>query len=58
VQIFGKSDPNVRRATAIVNGEILTGTDIDQRLALIVNANGGKVSAEEQERLRLQCCAT
>jgi peptidyl-prolyl cis-trans isomerase SurA len=54
VQIFGKSDPNVRRATAIVNGEILTGTDIDQRLALIVNANGGKVSAEEQERLRLQ----
>jgi peptidyl-prolyl cis-trans isomerase SurA len=53
VQIFGKSDPNVRRATAIVNGEILTGTDIDQRLALIVNANGGKVSAEEQERLRL-----
>jgi len=54
VQIFGKSDPNVRRATAIVNGEILTGTDIDQRLALIVSANGGKVSAEEQERLRLQ----
>jgi peptidyl-prolyl cis-trans isomerase SurA len=54
VQIFGKSDPNVRRATAIVNGEILTGTDIDQRLALIINANGGKVSAEEQERLRLQ----
>lgn len=54
VQIFGKSDPNMRRATAIVNGEILTGTDIDQRLALIINANGGKVSAEEQERLRLQ----
>jgi len=54
VQIFGKSDPNVRRATAIINGEILTGTDIDQRLALIVSANGGKVSAEEQERLRLQ----
>jgi len=54
VQIFGKSDPNMRRATAIINGEILTGTDIDQRLALIVSANGGKVSAEEQERLRLQ----
>lgn len=53
-QFFGKMDPNHRRATAIVNGEIITGTDIDQRLALIVNANGGKVSAEEQERLRAQ----
>jgi peptidyl-prolyl cis-trans isomerase SurA len=52
--IFGKSDPNLRRATAIVNGEIVTGTDIEQRLALIVSANGGKVGAEEMERLRLQ----
>ncbi|MCW1383993.1 peptidylprolyl isomerase [Novosphingobium sp. KCTC 2891] len=54
LKIFGKSDPNMRRATAVVNGEIITGTDIDQRLALIVNANGGKVNPEEQERLRLQ----
>ncbi|MFM9934591.1 MAG: peptidylprolyl isomerase [Novosphingobium sp.] len=52
--IFGKTDPHVRRATAIVNGEIVTGTDIDQRLALIVSANGGKVAPEEMERLRLQ----
>ena len=51
---FGKSDPNVRKATAIVNGDIITGTDIDQRLALIVLANGGKVSPEEKDRLRLQ----
>ena len=54
ISLFGKSDPNVRKATAIVNGEIITGTDIDQRLALIVLANGGKVSDEERERLRLQ----
>ena len=53
-RIFGKSDPNVRRATAVVNGEIITGTDIDQRLALIINANGGKVAPEEMDRLRLQ----
>jgi len=30
-----------------VNGEIVTGTDVDQRLALIVSANGGKVPPEE-----------
>ncbi|MGK2910907.1 MAG: foldase protein PrsA [Sphingobium sp.] len=52
--IFGKSDPNVRKATAIVNGAIITGTDIDQRLALIITANGGKVADEEKERLRVQ----
>lgn len=52
--IFGKSDPNIRKATAIVNGQIITGTDIDQRLALIITANGGKVADEERERLRVQ----
>ena len=41
VTVFGKSDPNVRKATAIVNGRIIT-------------ANGGKVSEEEKERLRVQ----
>ncbi|MBW8784023.1 MAG: peptidylprolyl isomerase [Novosphingobium sp.] len=54
VQIFGKNDPNHRKATVIVNGEIVTGTDVDQRLALIVAANGGKVAPEEMDRLRLQ----
>ena len=52
--IFGKNDPNVRRATAIVNGDIITGTDVSQRLALIVAANGGEVDDEERKRLRLQ----
>jgi len=54
VTVFGKGDPNVRKATAIVNGRIITGTDVDQRLALIITANGGKVSDEEKERLRVQ----
>ncbi|MET0371902.1 MAG: peptidylprolyl isomerase [Sphingobium sp.] len=54
VTVFGKSDPNIRKATAIVNGRIVTGTDVDQRLALIITANGGKVSAEEKDRLRVQ----
>jgi len=53
-QFFGKMDPNHRHATAIVNGEIITGTDIDQRFAMYANANGNKLSPEEQERLRAQ----
>ncbi|MEH6662397.1 MAG: peptidylprolyl isomerase [Parasphingorhabdus sp.] len=52
--IFGNNDPNIRRATAIVNGDIITGTDVGHRLALIVAANGGEVSDEEKQRLRLQ----
>lgn len=52
--IFGTNDPNVRRATALVNGDIITGTDVEHRLALIVAANGGTVSDEEKQRLRLQ----
>jgi peptidyl-prolyl cis-trans isomerase SurA len=53
-QFYGKMDPNHRHATAIVNGEIITGTDIDQRFALFANANAGKISPEELERLRAQ----
>ncbi|HEX8447018.1 MAG TPA: SurA N-terminal domain-containing protein, partial [Sphingomonas sp.] len=52
--VFGKVDPNVRKATAIVNGTIITQTDIEQRLALVLAANGGKVEGEERERLKLQ----
>src|SRR6218665_670566 len=54
VTLFGKNDPNVRRATAVVNGDIVTGTDVDQRLALILAANENKPSADELNRLRLQ----
>ena len=54
VQFLTKNDPNVRRAAVVVNGEVITGTDIDQRLALIVAANENKLSDEELSRLRLQ----
>ena len=47
-------DPTVRKATAIVNGDVITATDVDQRLALIVLANGGKVPPEELKLLRAQ----
>lgn len=54
ISLMGKADPNVRKATAIVNGEVITQTDVEQRLALVILSNNGKVSDEERERLRLQ----
>lgn len=52
--IFQDRDPNLHKPTAVVNGQIITKTDVDQRLALIVLANGGNVPDEELTRLRLQ----
>jgi len=52
--VFGAALPSVIKATAIVNGEIITQTDIDQRVALMAIANGGKIPADEVERLRQQ----
>jgi peptidyl-prolyl cis-trans isomerase SurA len=54
VTIFENITPNVRRATAVVNGDIITGTDVEQRLALILAANEGRIEEEEIKRLRLQ----
>lgn len=54
IAIFGNRDPNIRTATAIVNGTIITQTDVEQRLALVIAANGGNIPDEELERLRLQ----
>lgn len=51
---FEKNDPNYRKATVVVNGEIITGTDVDQRVALLVAASGGKIDPEEVKRLKLQ----
>ena len=52
--IFGTNDPNTRHAAVRVNGEVITGTDIDQRLALILAANNQAMSDQEKERLRMQ----
>jgi len=55
VTMLGETNPNVRRATARVNGTIITGTDVDHRVALILVANEqAEVSEEEKQRLRLQ----
>ena len=52
--VFGTSLPSVIKATAIINGEVITQTDVDQRLALLAIANGGEVPAGELDRLRQQ----
>ncbi|MEO7634815.1 MAG: peptidylprolyl isomerase [Sphingomicrobium sp.] len=53
-QLFGQAMPSIIKATAIINGDVITQTDIDQRLALLVIANDGQVPADELDRLRQQ----
>jgi peptidyl-prolyl cis-trans isomerase SurA len=53
-QLFGSKLPSVVKATAIVNGEVITQTDVDQRLALLAIANDGQIPANEVDRLRQQ----
>jgi peptidyl-prolyl cis-trans isomerase SurA len=55
VQIFGDAKSNVYRPSATVNGEIITATDIEQRMALIRIANNDvALPPEELQRLRQQ----
>lgn len=54
ITLLGRVDPSVRKATAIVNGEVITDTDVEQRLNLVLAANQGRIDAQERERLRLQ----
>ena len=54
LQVFGTAMPSVVKATAIVNGDVITQTDIDQRLAWLSIANGQPIPADELERLREQ----
>ena len=53
-QVFGTAMPSVVKATAIVNGDVITQTDIEQRLALLAIAQGGKIPDEERQRLSEQ----
>ncbi len=53
IQFFGKADPNVRKPTAIVNGAVITGTDVDQRVALIAGINKLNLKPAERDQLRL-----
>jgi peptidyl-prolyl cis-trans isomerase SurA len=52
--LYKRNDPNVRRATAIVNGEIITGTDIDQRIMLLTTGDISQVPTEQRDQLRIE----
>lgn len=55
VKLYGDGKPNVYRPSATVNGEIITATDIEQRMALIRIANNNlELPPEEEQRLRSQ----
>ena len=53
-QVFGAAIPSVIKATAIVNGDVITQTDVDERLTWLALANGNQIPADEVERLRQQ----
>ena len=54
VKILGEIDPQLRKAQAIVNNDVITDTDVEQRLNLVIAANGGQLDEAERTRLRLQ----
>lgn len=54
-QFLSNEDPSVRKATAIVNGDVITATDVDQRLALYMIANQNRqIPPEELQLIRAQ----
>ena len=55
-EVFGTAMPSVIKATAIVNGDVITGTDVDQRVALLAIANGNEngIPADQVDALRQQ----
>ena len=54
VTVFGNKLPDVVKATAIVNGEVITQTDINQRMAFLLVAAERPPQQDEMERLRQQ----
>ena len=54
VKLLGEIDPQLRKAQAIVNNDVITDTDVEERLNLVLAANGGQIDETERNRLRLQ----
>jgi peptidyl-prolyl cis-trans isomerase SurA len=53
-ELFGTNMPSVVKATAIVNGQVITQTDIEHRLALLAISSGGKLPTDNLDQLRQQ----
>ena len=54
VRFVGKQEPGVRKATAIVNGDVITGSDIDHRMALIIASQQIQLPPDAIEQFRAQ----
>ncbi|HYD11880.1 MAG TPA: peptidylprolyl isomerase [Allosphingosinicella sp.] len=54
VQFVGQTQEGVRKATAIVNGDVITGSDVDQRTNLLIVTNQFQIPPAEMERFRAQ----
>lgn len=53
-ELFASVMPPIIKATAIVNGDVITQTDVDQRLAFLSIASGQPVPADQIDALRQQ----
>jgi peptidyl-prolyl cis-trans isomerase SurA len=53
-ELFASVMPPVIKATAIVNGDVITQTDVDQRLAFLSIASGQPIPADQIDALRQQ----
>lgn len=51
--LLQESDPNVRTATAVVNGTVITRTDIEQRLALLLASANLPPEQMQAARMRI-----
>jgi peptidyl-prolyl cis-trans isomerase SurA len=54
VQVFGAQQNNVFRPTARVNDEIITATDVEQRVALVRLANRGNIPDDQLAAVRAE----
>jgi peptidyl-prolyl cis-trans isomerase SurA len=53
-EVFGNAMPPIIKATAIVNGDVITQTDVDQRLSFLSIANNQPIPPDEVDTLRQQ----
>jgi len=53
-ELFGNAMPPIIKATAIVNGDVITQTDVDQRLAFLAIASGQAIPPDQIDALRQQ----
>lgn len=54
ITFIGNQEPDVRKATAIVNSQVITETDINQRLALFLASNRIQLPPDQVQAARAQ----